>query len=315
MHSSTSSSNGAVPRAAIVWLLLLLLAAYIGMEALTRVALIKSSRILARTDRELKEASALRRSSTGGQKKVLIVGNSLLDEDVDFPQLQAGAATLGWEAHRLVVEQTNYLDWYFGVRRLTQNGCDPDAIVLMLTPEQLISNNVLDPIFATYLMRSQDLPEVVHATGIHPTDASGFLLARYSKFYGLRQELRKNLLRLTIPGMTQLTQLLIPVIPFGGTTQNVEPLVEKRIHDQQVEVQGKGIHFALVIPPVFTARPLEAAAVKGAARSGVPVIFPQRSGELPEEAFRDAFHMTPKEAKKYTALLAPGLFEWLKSIP
>lgn len=291
-------------------LLLVLLVVYGGFEVLAQAA-IRSSRILNRTDRELKEAVLVRRSA-GGRKNLLVVGNSLLDEDLEFSQLQAQAAAIGWDTHRLVVEQTTYFDWHFGIRRLVEQGGNPDAIMLMLSPDQLVSGSVLNTTFAHYLMRTQDLPAVVGVTGIHPTEGSGFLLARYDAFYGLRQELRKNLLRLCIPNVADLTRLMAPA---GSPAPNplAESLVEQRMREQRRELEAQDIRFALVIPPVPVHKPVEDDAAKGALQAGVTLLMPKRSGEFPVSAFRDGFHMNPAGAEVYTKFLAPDVIAWLKS--
>ena len=43
---------------------------------------------------------------------------------------------------RFVVEDTNYLDWYYGLRRLFREGARPKVVILVINARQLMSPNV-----------------------------------------------------------------------------------------------------------------------------------------------------------------------------
>jgi len=60
----------------------------------------------------------------GGPKKLLIVGNSLLENALDR---EAFAKTLEPEAKStvVVVHQTTYYDWYYGIRKLRAAARNP----------------------------------------------------------------------------------------------------------------------------------------------------------------------------------------------
>ena len=79
------------------------------------------------------------RTASDGRTHVLVVGNSLLDEDVRFDRLHDALAAR-WDARRFVVEQTFYYDWYYGLKRLYREGARPDVVVLMLSHETVASH-------------------------------------------------------------------------------------------------------------------------------------------------------------------------------
>src|SRR5271168_369303 len=128
MPSFTSSSEelAAAPRyaqpiCAAVAIFVLLLCAF---EAATRVGFTRVSAIESRTYTEYRGALAVR-----GSKSVLLLGNSLLLEGVDLDRLRA-LLQPEMTPRRFVIEQTNFPDWYYGIRRLLAEGSRPDRIVL-----------------------------------------------------------------------------------------------------------------------------------------------------------------------------------------
>ena len=92
------------------------------------------SRIQRRTVEEYRLAQTIG-ADTCGRKHVLLVGNSLLDEDVRFDRVRDALADR-WDARRFVIEQTFYYDWYYGLKRLFREGARPDVVIVML-PETL----------------------------------------------------------------------------------------------------------------------------------------------------------------------------------
>jgi len=70
------------------------------------------------------------------ESEILLVGNSLLNEGVDFPQFTADMPTK-WRIKRLVIESTTYIEWYYGLGRIFRDGARPDLVCLMLSWEQL----------------------------------------------------------------------------------------------------------------------------------------------------------------------------------
>jgi len=53
-----------------------------------------------------------------------MLGNSLLLEGVEFPGLSRDLRP-EIEARRFVVDNTSYLDWYYGIRSLLRRGARP----------------------------------------------------------------------------------------------------------------------------------------------------------------------------------------------
>src|SRR5579862_83301 len=159
-----------------------------GLEGATRLGFTRISRIESRIRGEYVRAVAVR-PGTPARPTILLLGNSLLLEGVDYESLQRTLASRA-TAVRFVIEQTSYLDWYYGIRRLLAEGARPDRIVLCLNVSQLLSNSIRGEYSAFYLIRTQDIAKAGRAAGFDLTKLSGLFLARYSLFYAGRNSVR-----------------------------------------------------------------------------------------------------------------------------
>src|SRR5579863_2539791 len=99
----------------VVLILVTVLLSIAGIEASTRFAFARISRIESRIMTE--HASVLRLPRTSSVRPILLVGDSLLLEDVDLKML-AHSLSNDLYLQRFSIEQTSYLDWLFGLRRM-----------------------------------------------------------------------------------------------------------------------------------------------------------------------------------------------------
>src|SRR5882672_9406632 len=104
MHSSTSVSSAT--RAAALLLAGCAVVA-LAVEVVARVGFDRASKIQRRMADEYRIARAIGRDQARARKHVLLIGNSLLQEDVLFDDVQSELGA-NWDARRFVVEQTYY---------------------------------------------------------------------------------------------------------------------------------------------------------------------------------------------------------------
>src|SRR5437588_4952612 len=154
MHSSISSSEeiglerlrpepGQLSsHTGVIALLVGLSVIMLGFEVGSPLILQHLSRTERRVETELLAARSLRPVTADGRATVLLGGNSLLLEGVQLDHLHDSLAS-EYEVSRLGIEQTHYLDWYFGLRRLLEEGARPSLIVLSLATDQLASTLTL----------------------------------------------------------------------------------------------------------------------------------------------------------------------------
>jgi hypothetical protein len=301
MHLSTSSSRTPTRRD----LALLLMACALvcaSVEGGTALMFGRISRIENRRETEYRQALAMHRSRD--TQAVLIAGNSLLLEGVNFPQLQREVGS-EMDLHRAVVEGTFYLDWYFGLRRLFAEGAQPDAVVLVLNPIQLTSGAVGGDYTAHFLVDRKDILQFAKETGADRNRTSSLALANLSFFYGARAEIRNWILDRLLPDLPSLTHNFQST-PKGLNEDALREVATQRLERLRQLCQDHGAELVFVIPP--SNEDMGAAAVSQvAAVHGFQVVIPIAPGVLPVSDYSDRFHLNPEGARKFTPALANEL--------
>lgn len=310
MHSSTSSSDARPNRACkadFVVAAILVGSFCLLAELGTWLVFDRFSGGQIALNRELAELHASRAAKTGGPPTILLVGNSLLDQDVDFPALETALAPR-WAAERLVVVDTQYLDWWYGLRRLFAEGARPAVVVVLLSPRQLMSQAVRGDYFAHYLMRSLDVVSVARDTRAHPTVATGMLFANFSRFYGVRSEIRKRAISVLIPKLPQLTAILLQGAPQDIDEARLTATALARLAALKGLAAEYGSKLVFVVPPTPSdvGRP-GCWTIRDAGLSvGVPVLA-IGPGEMVESDYADGLHLNAEGARKFTPRLVAML--------
>jgi hypothetical protein len=246
------------------------------------------------------------------RRSVLLVGNSLLQAGIDRKQLSALQQGNTPSVAILPIENTGYLDWYFGVQRLLAEGSHPEFVVLCLAPVHLISRSTNGVVFARILMRPADILRVKQAAGLDWTTTSLYLMASTSAWIGDSTEIRNFIRVETVPGMTELASYFWQRAGANPRAEVLEEIVGRRLTQFSVMCAAHGCKGLLLIPPLVRDRgDGSVAAVARAGRAaGVPVLMPVAPGELGQSYFRDDFHLNQRGAEIFTA----RLFEALKGI-
>ena len=199
-----------------------------------------------------------------GSTSILVVGNSLLLHGIDRARLQR---EMGSRYHVVLypIEDTTYLDWYFGLRRLFADGARPNVLVLCISVRQLVSNQTKGEGFAHTMMRIADLPAVVRAGHLNMMTASEYFFANPSAWLGGRSSLRNGLLERWLPNASTLAGALTvrePPSPIANPATISRAL--QRLRDTANLCGSYGARFALLVPPSLN-RSDSAEAVRSAA--------------------------------------------------
>jgi len=297
-------------RVAMVMLLLAMICYFGALEILARKIYPSHSAIAARIFSDLEATLRLRHSSASERRTMLVVGNSLLLNGVDREQLRRLAEANGLSTSLLPIENTAYLDWYFGLRRLLAEGSRPDIIAVCLTPRQLVSRGTDGEFFARNLMQADDILLVKRAAGLDLTATSTYMLAHYSAWMGSRAGIRNWIKSQAIPGMDELA----PYFPERAGPPAPAPIVRdvavQRLSDLSGLCAPVGCRVLLVVPPVASKSAydfLESTVKQAAAETRVPFLMPIAPGELAAELFADGFHLNARGAAVFTPTLARSL--------
>ena len=301
MHLSTSSSNA--PTGRHVFLLLLACALVCALiEAGTAFEFARISRIEHRRETEYQRVLDMHPAEHA--TSVLVAGNSLLLEGVDFPQLQQQVGP-EFSLRRFVVEGTFYLDWYYGLRHMFAAGARPDAVVLVLNPTQLGSFAIGGDYTTHFLVDKADLLQFASDAGADRNRISSMALANMSFFYGARAEIRNWVLGQILPDLPSLTHTLRSA-PKPAAGADSQELGMQRLERLKRICQEHGAELVFVIPPSNEDIGISALA-HAASTSGIRVLVPIAPGLLPSSDYSDRFHLSPNGASKFTPALAAGL--------
>ncbi|HYP13238.1 MAG TPA: hypothetical protein VEQ63_04885 [Bryobacteraceae bacterium] len=313
MPSSTSSSEAAAPSVAragkreIAVVLALLALLYTSFELATRFGVARLSKITSRVEAERRQTMQVK---NGQKAELLILGNSLLEAAIQIPKVKEALAP-DWNVTRYVVEQTSYLDWYYGMRKILDAGARPDVVALSLTARNITTSAVRGDYFAYYLMQPSDLPDIQSRLRLHPTEASNYLFSNISQFYGLKSEIRKVVLGRLMRDMSKLTPVLTRVTRPPLYEADVRSIALRRLQDCKEVAEAHGARFVLLVPPV-QANDYTDTLLEVGASIGVPVIAPRPPG-LSSQHYTDGYHLGPVGAGMYTEELLGPLRQILAS--
>lgn len=312
MPSSISASEKLNATNATALLLAFLALYCIALEIVTRAGFARVSQIQRRVDNDKQAAIRLQPAYPGGSKTVLLIGNSLLIHGVEPTKLHQEMAPAYYSAV-LGIENTQYLDWYFGLRRLYVEGSRPAAVVLFLTPRQLTSQEIDGEYFAHYIMQERDILRVKREARLDTTMASNLFFANISAWLGSRSMIRNWLLEELMPRVAQLTAYLpTKAAPLPPDRLVVDQSL-RRLQEIQELCLINGSRFVLVAPPLRGSSDILDTLPAAAADQGITILIPFRGGELPAAYFSDGFHLNPRGAAIFTEKLGLELNETLSS--
>jgi hypothetical protein len=279
----------------------------LAVEAVARVGFDRVSQIQRRMADEYRIARAIGHDVHTRKKHLLVVGNSLLDEDVRFDDLK-GALGDEWDARRFVVEQTFYLDWYYGLKRLFREGARPDVVVVMLSTRQWIRTDSRGDYSAHYLMDTADVPQAARDLGLNATQATNLFLSNVSKFWGARAELRNFVLGHVMPDLGRLMDFSSVADPNPLFDDDVARVAHDRIARLKALADAHGARLVIVLPAILESQDGAVGFLRAASALKAATLRPVASGTFAATLYRDAgFHLNAAGATEFTARLIPAL--------
>jgi hypothetical protein len=303
----TSVAPGKAPissKTGIVLLLAGLVIIFAGLEITSPVILRHFSRIERRIDGELAVAQRLQ-PVEDGHPTLLLVGNSLLDEGVQIDNLRSDLAS-DYAVKRLVIEQTHYLDWYFGLRRMLEQGAHPSVVVVTLDPSQLASGFTLSESFAHRQMSIRDFPRVVREADLDRTTASTYFFAHFSNWLGDKGYIRQCVMILMVPNFRELAARIADHGSHINDRTRLVGIAQQRLPELAELGQKYGVRIVMLFPPALKENYSLDIQQLGPSLN-VPVLVPSRPGEFPRDLYRDGFHLNAQGAKIFTARLSQEL--------
>ena len=211
-----------------------------------------------------------------------------------------------YAVNRLVIEQTHYLDWYFGLRRLLAEGSHPSVIVLTLDPSQLASPFTLGESFARRQMSIRDFPQVVREANLDRTTASNYFFAHWSNWLGDKGYIRQCVMILLVPHFRDLAARIADHGSHINDRARLLAMAQQRLPATGSPGQTYGVRIVLLVPPALGQNYSLDIQQLGATLN-IPVWVPSPPGEFSRDLFRDGFHLNTEGAQIFTARLTEEL--------
>jgi hypothetical protein len=275
----------------------------LGAEILSRYAFPRISQIEARITSDERQAMSIGAPAPGVPPTVLLVGNSLLLDGLDYPKIRKQMASDA-RVVRFVIERTDYLDWYYGLHHMFASGVRPSVVVLCLNLGQTVSSETLGDYSARHLFGISDLLPVAKQAGMDATRTSGMVVAHWSAFYASRATIRNFILNRTDPPYAAAIHALADntIKPLPPDDELVRE-GRSRLSAIRELCRQYGIELVLLIPPSLTRyNDLLASA---ASFEDVHFDFPLPLGTIGPEMFRaDRSHLNDKGAAIFTDAIA-----------
>jgi len=287
-------------RTGIVLLLAGVVLIFVALEIASPRILFHFSRIERRINHELAEVEHVG-PVNDGHPTMLFVGNSLLIEGVDIDKLRSDLAP-EYAVKRLVIEQTHYLDWYFGLSRLLEEGARPNTIVLTLDPSQLASGFTLGESFARRQMSIRDFPQVVREAKLDRTTASSYFFAHWSNWLGDKGSIRQAVLILIVPHFRELGARIADHGSHINDRERLLASAQERLPELKELGEKYGVRIVVLFPPALRENYSKDIQDLGA-QLNVPVLVPSYPGEFSRDLYKDGFHLNLQGAAIFTERL------------
>ena len=296
---------GISAKGGIIALLSGLIVLLVGLEVSSPFILARLSHTEQRIAVELKAAQKLQPTTTDGRPTVLFVGNSLLLQGVALDALHSDLSPQ-YEVSRFAVEQTHYLDWYFGLRKLLQEGSRPSVIVLTLGTDQLASHWTMGEAFAHRQMSTRDFPLALREANLDRTTASSYVFAHWSNWQADKGFIRQCVMILTIPKFRDLAARIADHSPHVSDPKDLTAAAQHRLPQLAELSREYGVKIVLLVPPTLR-QDYSSEIQKVGDSAGVPVWVLSPPGEFPRDYYMDGFHLNEHGAEIYTGRISHQL--------
>ena len=296
-------TNGVIRRATIA-LLMILAGVFGSAEFAARVLFPRISHIQRRIVQDQKEVRSLGTAVPQGPATVLVVGNSLLLYGLDYPRFVT-ALSPEIRPVRYAIENTDYLDWYYGLKGLLSEGVRPTQVVVCLNLGQTLDPGILGEYSAHHLFRARDLLAVSREAGLDNTRTSGLFFAHWSAFYADRVHIRNYILNVSDRPYADVMNALARVPPNFPPDDDAVQQSRLRLRAIMKLCQDNHVDFVFVVPPALKRH--DELLAKAGSLENVTVDIPVPLGSLGPEYFLDGFHLNEKGAELFTDALARDL--------
>src|SRR5262249_5049898 len=153
-----------------------------------------------------------------------------------------------YDIHRLVFEQTEYLEQYYVLRSLLRDGSRPHDVILCTSIDHLLENGTRGEFMSRY-MGASDVASLARRQHLDATTASGLMFAPWSEWYAFRAETRKAVMGAVLPNVRDLATILGRQHAKLHTPDEVQAKAEPRLQELKALCDLYGVRLTILVLP------------------------------------------------------------------
>ena len=297
MNSSTSSFRNELRVVACVIVALLLTEAVMRLterRLSTDIDLIRSGEEIGR-----------RIGAAGGDRTVLILGNSLSRDGLDRRML-AAAAGPGTRIEAYYPDGSSVSEWAYAYRKhFVHPGHHPDFLIIGAGRSHLFDSDLPADRFGAYFCDNRDLLRYFRRHVSDLDDASSFILARLSVAYASRGRVQPRVFTAIIPHY-QATLRLLATKPAAAASRTRIP-THRNLGELLEDAVAAGTRVAVVCIPMPEPYDVPEETLQVVRRSGARFIDARSIAGIRRRHFPDDYHLNEEGAAILTGHVAGEL--------
>lgn len=257
-------------------------------------------------------AARIAAPASGGETRVLFLGNSLTRFGVDPEEFARAAAEQGLaplRIEKIMPDNTALADWYYAYRAFfAAEDRAPDLLVIGFQGGHLRDAASQHPErLARFYCRPEDFPELCARDLLTFESRAGFGAASLSALICNRDRIESRVLARLIPGYEEGIQELNRRVRGGESTINTAAPAYDRLRRLLDVAAEDGVRVVLAAMPVPQSYEIDPELPRLAAECGARLIDCRHVPGVSADMFPDGLHMDAGAARLYSRYLAGQL--------
>jgi hypothetical protein len=267
---------------------------------------------------DLRTPAISRKLAEGEGQRVLVLGNSLVRDNVNTDVLEEELRAQGVgpiHIERVYLLNTIINDWYYAFKHhFVDTGRTPDVLVLCFSHGHLEDSTLQRSVVARYYSGARDLPEIFSEDVKSFDGRVEFLLSAWSASFTYRTNVQRRILDSMVPHYRE------SVVRINNTLR--DETIKHTVYPEPTYVRfgkllrlaaSKGVRVIVVAVPLQSYYPLNPGVRSTSEAAGVILIDTRTVEGLSKDSFIDGMHLNPDGATLYSRFLAHRLAGYLKA--
>ena len=265
---------------------------------------------------DAKTPALLKRLVEGEGQRVLVLGNSLVRDNVNADILEAEIKAQGVRpvhVERVYWMNTIINDWYYAFKHhCVDTGRLPDVLVVCFSNKHLEDASIQRSLVARYHSQMRDIPQIFSEDVPDFDGRVEFLLSAGSASFTHRTTVERRVLDAVIPHYRESVTRLNRALRAAANQRLVDYQPTYRRLEQLIQLaQSNGVRVILVAVPVASPYPINSQIMSMAETNGAAFIDSRLVAGLSPESYVDGIHMDSDGAALYSRFLARQLADHL----